>query len=243
MTGQDRINGRLQFSLQALFVLTALLAVVLGLTAWTSAPEIPVLSALVALVVLLWRFTQASRAGLILLLIGTPCLARTGIMWAYRGDPWATFFPFPEVGSVVLGLSILVFVLAPLWKEKTIVVQLTCAATTLALLVLWWLIVPPLGEQAVKNESIRQYADTMLTFRSLIKELERIHSTTGSYPKDEDRWVAIRGAPLPKTEYGGPFFYQRDGGHYRLSFLAGFFGNLYFYDSSAPERGIFMVPW
>ncbi len=245
MIGQRRTAPRFQFSLRGLLGFSALLGVVLGLTAWTRAPEIPLLAALTGLVVFAWRFTQASRAGLVLFLIGAYLLGESAIVWICRGEVLGMCHG--QLGSLVLGFAIVLFVRASPPRKRA--AQITCAAAALALLVLWWLIVPWIGMQVAHRESRRKYLDTVITLRGLIRELEMIHSTTGSYPKDEEHWVAIRGTTLPKTEYlDRPFHYglyeEGETEHYWLAFTTDtLFGEDYVYDSSTPERGVFNAPW
>jgi len=145
MTDQHVDVRPLQFSLRAMLVSTAIFAVVLGLTVWTDAPEIAMSVSLALLVLLLWRFTLASRAGLVFFAIGAYWLGIVAIDWCYWGEPWALVFVSPATGSLLLTIGIVLFLLTPIWKKRTTTVQLVCAAVALALLVAWWLIVPPLA--------------------------------------------------------------------------------------------------
>ena len=145
MTHQHAGARRFQFSLRAMLVSTAIFAAVLGLTVWSHAPEIALSVSLAVLVLSLWRFTLASRVGLVFFTTGAYWLGIVAIDWCYWGEPWALVFASPATGSLLLTIGIVVFLLTPIWKKKATTVQLVCAAVALALLVAWWLIVPPLG--------------------------------------------------------------------------------------------------
>jgi len=231
-----------QFSLRAMLVSTAIFAAVLGLTVWTDAPEIALGAAIVPLVLLLWRFTRANRAGLVFFAIGAYLLGDLAVDWIYRGDAWGAFMLAP-FGSAALGIGAIAFLHTEIRNKDASAVHLTCAAAAFTLLVAWWVFVPPLGRPAAEKEWARKYAETMSTLRSLVQEIETIEATTGRYPKDENDWVAIRGAPVPETEFGVPFAYRSIGEEYELSFITGFFGGIHTYDSGTPERGVYKIPW
>jgi hypothetical protein len=241
----EQAEGPFQYTLAHLFIVTTLVAIILGIGRWTGSAAIVIQLSLILFGWLIWRFAHGHLGAVILSLLGSDILICGAISWAYdgSGDLFGIRFLFVAFGSVLMMAGVGVFswrasLKHPHWRS-----QAGLAILVLVILVGWWAIVPAIGNVAIARRQTRETAANNAAMSKAVAQIESLRKRLGRVP-DDSEVNGLLEEPLPCIRIDG---YESQIEYkcirldeYQLSF---WYWDPYFYCSSTPKKGWYRVPF
>jgi hypothetical protein len=237
-----------QFTLRTLLLIMTGVAFVLGLSFYLHCPEIAGMSLVGVPVWILWRYGKANILGVVLWLILVEFLVWAGFASTYRmkvpQDWFKPAYVFLICIAIPGGLIILVvFILAACKSEINRFGNLCGICLTIALPLLWYIVVCPITDSISEQLSIKQTAENNAAMSEAIKQVEALCSKLGRTPSDKE-FLQISGKPLPVLHFDHSkceiSYYREDDKYYRLEF---FYWDKYVYENKAPQNGWRRIPF
>jgi hypothetical protein len=241
-------NENLRFNLKHVFVLVALLAAALSAGRITGSPAMSIHLTLLVVGWIMYQFMHARLAGLVPCLLGLDYLTITGIHWTYfaRDSNFLINGIFNTFASFLIFAGIAAFFVCfsnrkrPYWEW-----QLINAIAFLAVLVVWWLVVPYFGEAAVAQRRARDTANNNAAMAESVAQVEAICQKLSRVPSAQEFKDLLK-ERLPHVRddsFETEIHYNYINDHqYRLWYIIGW-GDTYNYDSAQPKKGWYYEPF
>jgi len=230
----------------SLLAAASYLALAFGTGRMLESPQMVVHLMLLFLGWVLHHFAKAHIGGLIPLLLGFDILFCHGISWVYHGYEGYGFIPHEMVlvfGSISVVISAAVFSYMAALKRRHRVVQACIALFSLVLLASWCVVVPSIGKTAISTRQSRETVTNNAAMANAVDQIEALRIALGRVP-EESELDDLLTEPLPEINWDGwntRIKYHKNGDDNYLLWYTNW--DVYYYDSSTPERGWYSEPF
>jgi hypothetical protein len=231
-----------QIGLKLLLGLLTFFALVMGISIWIGIPVLPFAAGIPILAWLLYRIGDSPRWLVITWAIGAEMFA---LAWQFRptfGDwfPHPFFFLSLPAGCMLCVVTSAIFTVMLFRKRLPLGTGIVGSIMSIAIPVLWWLVIFPYVQRLNEAEKAKQVAHNKAIVIQIVKEIEIVRAKLGRAPKNTAELEASMGHAMPfvyDNGFASPISYQRIGeNEYQLHYEL-WATDDWIYSSNAPQKG------